>query len=513
MKDMKNEQGHSDRLASVSMIIAAFPPGVWYVGTFIVVVILIALAWVFRDNLQTIIKVIGFVSVGIASLALIRHVSKSVTSTRIEWEHSNIKSLERQQKKASVSKAHLNNVKLQLEIETAARYLPRMIEQSIESGRNYKYMGFEATHHLSNLHTLQSGDTQVAQISEHASLPSLVRYEDIRHQIPEGHNVVGIAGTGLITKEDRHIGACVWIIGGSGSGKTSTTSLRLEERSNCGHQFYGVDPHWFKDDSLTNAVVGFSDRFLLPMARDTRETKHVLETFLKQFQDRKAGKVEKPFQKITLVVDEVGSLNDPQCEEEEEVLKLLKTITRVCGQEARNFNMGGIFISQQATGLYWIGNVALLVVVHKLIKENQQKLATQTDDKDLFASMRLWPKGRSYVYGMGLEEGEGCLVLQQPYFEKHAEGQWVYPDESQIVDTNGNTSEPLPFPVARKQSKRAEHVNLSDAIAYWNEVSRSKGRVPTVKEIEEVYSLTNHQARRLINDFILATVDASTETM
>jgi hypothetical protein len=298
----------------------------------------------------------------------------------------------------------------------------------MDNGLNVKFGGLEVSHRLSNLHNIQTG-TQVEQIEAPASpLPTLVRYADIKHQIPEGHNVVGIADTGLITKEDRYIGACVWIIGGSGSGKTSTTSLRLEERSTCGHRFYGIDPHWFKDDSLTNAVVGFSDRFLLPMARDTREAKQVLSTFLKEFQDRRDGKVEKPFQKITLVVDEVGSLNDPHSDEEEEVLKLLKTVTRICGQEARNFNMGGIFISQQATGLYWIGNVALLVVVHKLLKENQQKLATQSDDKQLFAEMRLWPKGRSYVYGMGLEEGEGCLVMQQPYFEKQGEGQWVYPD-------------------------------------------------------------------------------------
>ncbi len=390
------------------------------------------------------------------------------------------------------------------------RQLPLLACYAMDNGLNVKFGGLEVSHRLSNLHNIQAG-TQVAQVEGPSSpLPTLVRYEDIKHQIPEGHNVVGIADTGLVTKEDKHIGACVWIIGGSGSGKTSTTSLRLEERSACGHQFYGVDPHWFKDDSLTNAVVGFSDQFLLPMARDTKETKHVLGTFLKQFQDRKAGIVAKPFQKITLVVDEVGSLNDPQCEEEEEVLKLLKTITRVCGQEARNFNMGGIFISQQATGLYWIGNVALLVVVHKLLKENQQRLATQSDDKQLFSEMRLWPKGRSYVYGMGLEEGEGCLVMQQPYFEKRGQGEWVFPE---IVDSLENTNEPLPFPVARKQGKRAEQVDLKDAISYWNEVYRRSGRVPTVKEIEEVYSLTNHQARRLINEYILPNADTTSETM
>ncbi len=480
-----------DKLIGIAAILQGLPlPFVYWILTFVTIVVAFCIYLFFGWML-----LIGKISVGCVVVYKIakffydryHYVRRENAGTRAIEEHTR--------------KLLLGNVKIEKQLNVYDR-LPYVMEYAIEQVRNIKFGGLEVSHHLSNLHMIQPG-TEVEQIEAPASpLPTLVRYDDIRHQIPEGHNVVGIADTGLITKEDKHIGACVWIIGGSGSGKTSTTSLRLEERSSCGHQFYGVDPHWFKDDSLTNAVVGFSDRFLLPMARDTKEAKHVLSTFLKEFQDRKAGIVAKPFQKITLVVDEVGSLNDPQCEEEEEVLKLLKTITRVCGQEARNFNMGGIFISQQATGLYWIGNVALLVVVHKLLKENQQRLATQSDDKQLFAEMRLWPKGRSYVYGMGLEEGEGCLVMQQPYFEKRGSGQWVYSTVEEIEDT----STPLPFPVGRAQNRRAEDVDLSEAIRYWNETYEDRGKVPTVKDIEARYQLTNHQARRLINDFILQVV-------
>jgi hypothetical protein len=493
---MKNNEQDPSVL---SALLQAIPKFVWGYAIFLFSLVLACLAWLFHGNIFLLINLIG---VGVCLIAIVSFGSWMIGSVTSKWMEVNQVSKQNLELRRLKEKTSQEAVKTDILIEElhVRRALPQTMLEVVSQGHNFEYKDVKISNWRSNVHTLQSGPIVEQIEGPQASLPTLVRYADIKHQIPEGHNVVGIADTGLITKEDRHIGACVWIIGGSGSGKTSTTSLRLEERSACGHQFYGVDPHWFKDDSLTNAVVGFSDRFLLPMARDTRETKVVLETFLKEFQNRKAGKVEKPFQKITLVVDEVGSLNDPQSEEEEEVLKLLKTITRVCGQEARNFNLGGIFISQQATGLYWIGNVALLIIVHKLLKENQQKLATQTDDKELFASMRVWPRGRSYVLGMGLEEGEGCLVMQQPYHVREASGHtWVYPDEDAVVD-----STPLPFPVARKQNKRAEQVNLHEAISYWNEVFQTKGRVPTVKEIEEVYSLTNHQARRLINEYILS---------
>ncbi|SRR6266571_3911355 len=420
MMNMKEsiQNKEPDKLIGIAAILQSLPiQFVYWILTFVTIVVAFCIylffAWI---KIIGIAFVVCFVVYKIGKFAFDKY-------NYVRRENAGTRAIEEQTRKLL-----LGNVKIEKQLDVFEQ-LPSVMHYAIEQGHNIKFGGLEVSHRLSNLHALQGNGTTIAEIEAPVSpLPKLVQYEDIRGQIPEGHNVVGIADSGLITKEDRHIGACVWIIGGSGSGKTSTTSLRMEERAACGHQFYGVDPHWFKDDSLTNAVVGFSDRFLLPMARDTKEAKHVLSTFLKEFQERKAGKVEKPFQKITLVVDEVGSLNDPQTEEDEEVLKLLKSITRVCGQEARNFNMGGIFISQQATGLYWIGNVALLVIVHKLLKENQQKLATQTDDKQFFADMRLWPKGRTYVYGMGLEEGEGCLVVQQPYFEKEARGTWIFPE-------------------------------------------------------------------------------------
>ena len=93
---------------------------------------------------------------------------------------------------------------------------------------------------------------------------------------------------------------------------------------------------------------------------------------------------------------------------------MLKTITRICGQEARNFEMGGIFISQQATELAWLRKVALMVIVHQLMQESEKKLATNNDTA-VMQDMKTWPIGRTYVFGVGFGQ-EGPRTVQQPYF-------------------------------------------------------------------------------------------------
>jgi hypothetical protein len=225
----------------------------------------------------------------------------------------------------------------------------------------------------------------------------------------------------------------------------------------------GVDPHWFKDDSLTNAIVGYSERFIMPIARDVKEALVVLKSFLAEFKARKAGDVEKPFKKLTLIVDEVNSFFDPTDDEDEkEVQTLIKTISRICGQEARNFNMGGIFISQKATGLYWLRDVALLVVVHKLIMESQQKLATNLKDTTFFEEMRVWPKGRTYVYGAGLEEGEGCITLQQPFFEKEKIGQWNWEEMPVVESVTEKTAHDIVYEACNRLKEEGKDVTVRE---------------------------------------------------
>ncbi len=246
-----------------------------------------------------------------------------------------------------------------------------------------------------------------------SALPTYVRYEDVRYQVPSGHVLVGVGQTGVDTREER-VGACVWIVGLSGTGKTSTTVIRVEERHEKEHVFLGVDPHWFKPDSLTNALLPYASSFLMPIAQTPQETLAVFTFFLDEFKGRKEGRIPKPWQKVTLLVDEVNALMDTTSKEEEEIAKLLPTIARICGQEARNFEMGGIFISQQATGLAWLRKVALMVIVHQMLMESEKKLACNGDSQ-VMDEMKTWPIGRTYVYGVGFADGP--RTVQQPYFK------------------------------------------------------------------------------------------------
>jgi hypothetical protein len=142
----------------------------------------------------------------------------------------------------------------------------------------------------------------------------------------------------------------------------------------------------------------------------------VLRHFLGEFNGRKGGRIPKPWPKITLLIDEVGALMDPTTgdDDEEEIANLLPSIARICGQEARNFNMGGIFISQQATGLAWLRKMALMVIVHQLLMQNEKMLATN-ENKEVVKDMETWPIGRTFVYGVGFSKS-GPLTVQQPYF-------------------------------------------------------------------------------------------------
>jgi hypothetical protein len=266
-------------------------------------------------------------------------------------------------------------------------------------------------------------------------LPTNVRYEDIRHQVPRDHILVGVGTRGIETKE-KAVGACVWIVGLSGTGKTSTTVLRVEERAASGHQFLGIDPHFFKPDSLTNAITAYANKFIVPMARTPKETNKVLNMFLDEFKGRKSGKIPQPWKPITLLIDEVGSLMDVTEPLEKENADLIKSIARICGQEARNFNMGGILISQQATGLAWLRKVALMVIVHQLLMESEKRLATN-NDTEVMLDMKLWPIGRTYVFGVGFNR-TGPLTVQQPFFERKASSSdvWVFTDEDEDEDEN-----------------------------------------------------------------------------
>ncbi len=369
---------------------------------------------------------------------------------------------------AAARAQELKNDQLQAKIDLE-KQLPYMMQWALQNGYHAKYgkegleiyqaQGVRISEPGVNQGQLGVGAT--AAIAGPADdLPTEVMYEDVRGQVPRGHILVGVGRAGKVETKERAVGACVWIVGLSGTGKTSTTVLRVEERHADGHGFLGVDPHWYKDDSLYHAIcetldgqpLPYARHFVKPMARTPEEAKVVLQAFLDEFNGRKSGRIPRSqWRPLTLLVDEVGSLMDPTTPEEEEIAKMLPTIARVCGQEARNFLMGGIFISQQATGLAWLRKMALMVIVHQLLMQNEKELAVN-GDKATAKAMESWPVGRTYVYGVGFQEGP--RTVQQPYFKSpDADGDdFTFEDEDESDSVEPSVAAVVPGGEEQEQS-------------------------------------------------------------
>jgi hypothetical protein len=365
---------------------------------------------------------------------------------------------------AGARNAELKNDQLQEKIDLE-KQLPFILKWAVENGYPVEYGkdGLKIAHQLpgvrvSEAAALQLGVGGASALPGPSDLPTSVLYEDVRGLVPAGHILVGVGRAGRVETKEKAVGACLWIVGLSGTGKTSTTVLRVEERATDGHGFLGIDPHWFKDDSLYHAICETLDgkrgpyarRFLRPMACTPAQQKEVLQFFLDEFNGRKGGRIPKPWRKITLLVDEVGALMDPTTEEEEEIKDMLPTIARICGQEARNFHMGGIFISQQATGLAWLRKMALMVIVHQLLMQNEKELAVN-GEKAVAKDMETWPIGRTHVYGVGFSKS-GPLTVQQPYFARTAAVDGDFTDssnDSPVVEVGAQEQEgesPSPVP-------------------------------------------------------------------
>jgi hypothetical protein len=436
----------------------------WLAGTLILSIVVIAMV---MQHMKEINNALGYAQWGFYALVIL----SALYGIYRLWHAEHLRAMDRKERQYSL--AQQKHQALMLEEEAATRKTSRdLMQEAILLMRDARALG-----HSVNLEYAQDGtikrvqtiaaqrqakstavqeiDTPEAAPQLEAPLPTNVLYEDVRNQVPRGHVLVGVGRTGIETK-DQAVGACVWIVGLSGTGKTSTTVLRVEERAAAGHKFLGADPHYFKPDSLTNAVKAYEHDFMMPMARDIEGIKAVLATFLNEFNARKAGRVPQPWQPITLLVDEVGSLMDPTSADkeeraaEEEIKKMLPSIARICGQEARNFNMGGIFISQQATGLAWLRKVALMVIVHQLLMENEKKLALN-GDTEAMESMKTWPRGRTYVYGVGFEEGP--RTVQQPFFKGRVIDSTIEPARPQYDASsyNATTRKSEPLNVSRIQ--------------------------------------------------------------
>lgn len=279
---------------------------------------------------------------------------------------------------------------------------------TVVDGQFYQVSQDRTTYNLKG----EMAPKQIAAPDEETpDLPTFVRYEDVRPHIPRGHTLVGVSGYGVETKED-HVRALLWIVGNSGTGKTNSTVIRVDDDVKRGHRLLGVDPHAFKDDSLTNALRGYAPFFLQPIARRLEDIDTVLQTFLDEFEERKNN--DPPYNPITLVVDEVGSLTmdiDKSNKLEGEVARKLREIARICGQESRGFQMYGIFISQNAAGLAWLRRYALMVLAHQVLMMSERLLVCN-QNRDVANDMETWPKGRTLVYGIAFPQGQ--MLVQQP---------------------------------------------------------------------------------------------------
>ncbi len=325
------------------------------------------------------------------------------------------------------------------------------------------------------------------------ALPNYVDYDSIRHLIPQGHALVGVTGSGIETKED-YIRALLWIVGGSGSGKTNSTVIRVDDDARRGHQFLGVDPHAIKPDSLTNALRGYACLFRMPIAKKLEDIEAVLDAFLEEFYGRKdeGWPLSPP---ITLVVDEVGSLTmdvdkgDPVAVR---VADKLKRIARICGQESRDFKMFGIYISQNAAGLAWLRRDAVIVLAHQVLQMSERLLVCN-QDREIARSMNNWPKGRTYVYGIAF--GDGPMLVQQPVVR------------GRVVDANPVMPD-LPMRNARNASRNSDETAIdANADTKVTPLFRASERTEVSSSKKEIVSEeTKRIIARLAKDMALRDV-------
>src|SRR5581483_4403729 len=274
-------------------------------------------------------------------------------------------------------------------------------------------------------------------------IPASVRYEDIQAYIPKDHVLVGVGEGGIVDTREKEIKGLIWIPGSSGAGKSNTTALRVEEDYVRGHKFLGIDPHFFKADSLSNLVQPYKDQFIEPLAYKQEDILRILNFFLAQAERRKNGGACWP---LTLLYDEIGSQvsDKPEDELEREIIEKTKKVIRLAGQELRGFNMNVIAISQDAAGLAFLRKRALLVLGHKTVMMSERELICNGHPV-IAKEMDRWPIGRTVVYGVAIQ---GTLIRQQPLLQARivSSSQASFPGVGNSMETNREADEMEVFP-------------------------------------------------------------------
>lgn len=245
-------------------------------------------------------------------------------------------------------------------------------------------------------------------------IPAYVEYASIKDQVPRGHTLLGIGPGGRLETRPFSVLDTMLILGGSKTGKTNTITIKTEEGSQAGRRLLVCDPHLFKQDSLYNAVRGYERDFLLPVASSHDEIIAAVQAFNEEAYRRMSG--GSYIEGWTIIIDEINGLcGSPGLRDSEQdaMFKLLAPLARLAGQRLRGFDMSAWFIAQSPIGLPWLMDAAMTIFVHKLLKENQQKIATNSN-REIMRSMTDWPRGRVFVYGLDII---GEWTLQQPHYQ------------------------------------------------------------------------------------------------
>jgi len=304
------------------------------------------------------------------------------------------------------------------------------------------------------------------------TIPSLVRYEDVAHAVPQGHALLGVGAYGVETCDFAKLMTC-WIVGGSSTGKSNTVALKIDEAIRLGRniKIVLIDPHMKKPDSLYNRIKCYEHLFLFPTASRPKDVYSVLMWYLREFNRRL--ETGEGLDDLLLIVDEVSNVVEMELDEDEAegiddpekaIARLIKKIARICGQESRGFGMFGWFISQKAAGLAWLRNVVITVIAHKMNMMSERLLACN-QNKAIAHDMGSWPLGRVLVYGLGFEE---MRVLQQPIFS--------LPE----IETDGEHEAVFSQCSSQKQSADRE---LLIAAAEWNKGANSRRKLMAVMKI------------------------------
>lgn len=247
-------------------------------------------------------------------------------------------------------------------------------------------------------------------------IPDVIRYEDVADAIPEDMSLLGIHpsnGDLELTLWEKL--KCLWVVGSSSTGKSNTVFGKAREAVDHSAKLLPVDQHAGKDDSLARKLAPLKSAFLRPVAVKDNEVLDALNWFKTEFERRvncpcgqQAKRCAACSQKIVLICDEMNRMV-----RNEALVKPLKEIVAICGEESRGFGMYGWFLSQKCAHLKWLRDSAITVIVHRLTRFEEALLACN-DDRAAAKQLLTFKIGRTFVYGVDFD---GLLELQQPLYD------------------------------------------------------------------------------------------------